>query len=163
MAEGLENWQTWLESHANALYLFARQHCRVPSDAEDLLQEALVESWTRHTGEGFPPLPLIYSTIRRRAIDQARSLDRRQARERVAASQGPEWFVQNFDGDDDARLVQAALQRLPEEQREILTLKIWGEMTFREIAEVLAVPMNTVASRYRYALESLRETLKEVQ
>jgi RNA polymerase sigma-70 factor (ECF subfamily) len=42
----------------------------------------------------------------------------------------------------------------------VVTLKIWGELTFEEIAQVLEVPANTAASRYRYGLEALRKTLK---
>lgn len=163
MAVSVDSWQEWLEKHAGKLLLFARQQCRLPADAEDLLQEALVESWSRHAGPGLPPLALVYSTIRRRAIDHARSLDRRQSREQASAEMSPEWFVANFDGEDDARVVQAAMEQLPVDQREVLTLKIWGDLTFREIAETVGVSLNTVASRYRYALETLRNVLEEIK
>ena len=163
MAVTIESWQEWLAEYAGKLLFFARQQCRLPSDAEDLLQESLVESWSRHDGPGFPPLPLVYSTIRRRAIDQARSLDRRQSREQASVEMEPEWFVENFDGDDDARVVQAAMEHLSADQREVLTLKIWGDLTFREIAETVGVSINTVASRYRYALEALRNVLEETK
>ena len=63
-------------------------------------------------------------------------------------------------GADDRRLaIEAALRRLPAEQREVLTLKIWGECTFEEIARQLEIPPNTAASRYRYALAALRREL----
>jgi DNA-directed RNA polymerase specialized sigma24 family protein len=61
-----EEWQQWLDDHAGALLLFARQQCRVAADAEDVLQEALVEAWNRISQPGPPPLPLVYGTIRRR-------------------------------------------------------------------------------------------------
>jgi RNA polymerase sigma-70 factor (ECF subfamily) len=48
---------------------------------------------------------------------------------------------------------------LPAEQREVLLLHVWGDLTFREIAEILDLPANTVASRYRYALAKLRRVL----
>jgi len=163
MAVTIESWEEWLEAHAGKLLLFARQQCRLPADAEDLLQEALVESWSRYAGPGMPPLPLVYSTIRRRAIDHARGLDRRQSREQASAEMAPEWFVADFDGDDDSRVVQAAMEQLPVDQREVLTLKIWGDLTFREIAETLGAPLNTVASRYRYALETLRHMLEKMK
>jgi RNA polymerase sigma-70 factor (ECF subfamily) len=57
--------------------------------------------------------------------------------------------------------VERALRELPPEQREVVIMRIWGEMTLSEIATVLDVPANTVASRYRYALDKLRTTLKE--
>ena len=41
----------------------------------------------------------------------------------------------------------------------MLTLKIWGDLTFAQIAARLEISPNTAASRYRYALEALREAL----
>ncbi|MFO0791351.1 MAG: RNA polymerase sigma factor [Pirellulales bacterium] len=61
-----------------------------------------------------------------------------------------------FDGNDDAELVAAALARLANEDREIVELKVFGGLTFREVAEVVERPAATVATRYRRALESLR-------
>jgi RNA polymerase sigma-70 factor (ECF subfamily) len=48
---------------------------------------------------------------------------------------------------------------LPPEQKEVLTLKVWGELTFDEISRILDLSLNTVASRYRYALGKLKEWL----
>jgi RNA polymerase sigma-70 factor (ECF subfamily) len=60
---------------------------------------------------------------------------------------------------DDAEVVAAALARLNAEDRELVELKIYGGLTFREIADVTSVPQGTVATKYRRALESLREWL----
>jgi RNA polymerase sigma-70 factor (ECF subfamily) len=57
--------------------------------------------------------------------------------------------------------LERALTTLPREQREVLTLKIDGELTFEEVAAVLGLSPNTAASRYRYALEKLRGHFKE--
>jgi RNA polymerase sigma-70 factor, ECF subfamily len=56
--------------------------------------------------------------------------------------------------------LQRALLALPAEQREVVLLKIDGELTFAQIGQVLGVSMNTAASRYRYALEKLRTNLE---
>ncbi len=55
----------------------------------------------------------------------------------------------------------AALARLPVEQREVIALHLAGELTFREIAEGLRLPLPTVTSRYRLALSKLRAYLSE--
>lgn len=55
--------------------------------------------------------------------------------------------------------LQSAVHGLPEEQREIIALKIDGELTFEQIAEILRINANTAASRYRYALEKLRTAM----
>jgi RNA polymerase sigma factor (sigma-70 family) len=60
---------------------------------------------------------------------------------------------------DEAARVAAALAEIPAEQREVCVLKVYGQLTFREIAETLEIPMNTAQSRYRYALVALRRRL----
>ena len=48
---------------------------------------------------------------------------------------------------------------LPEEQREVVVMKVWGELTFEAIGQVLDVSPNTAASRFRYAIKALRKAL----
>ena len=63
------------------------------------------------------------------------------------------------------RALLQAVDGLPSEQKEVLTLKIWADLTFDEIARTLDLSLNTVASRYRYALAKLKDrvpaTLKD--
>jgi RNA polymerase sigma-70 factor (ECF subfamily) len=66
-----------------------------------------------------------------------------------------------LERDERRNAIAAALRTLPEEQREVLTMKIWGGLTFPQIALALDVSANTAASRYRYALVKLREQLVE--
>ncbi len=61
----------------------------------------------------------------------------------------------------DSIVVREALAELPAEQAAVVVLKIWHELAFAEIGEVLAISPNTAASRYRYGLEKLRTTLGE--
>jgi RNA polymerase sigma-70 factor (ECF subfamily) len=63
--------------------------------------------------------------------------------------------------DEQALRLEQALRILPAEQRELVALKIESDLTFAEIAVVLAISPNTAASRYRYALEKLRAALGE--
>ena len=55
--------------------------------------------------------------------------------------------------------MQKALESLPEEQKEVLIMKIWGDHTFKIISESLDVSINTAASRYRYGLAALKNLL----
>jgi RNA polymerase sigma-70 factor (ECF subfamily) len=156
-------WRRWLDQHASQLLLFARQKARLEADAQDLVQEAVVEATHRHGGEGPPPVALVFATIQRRAIDWARRENRRAGRESAAVDPAPEpWFDPSAEERERAQWIQDAMNRLPEMYREVVTLKIWGELTFGEIAEVLGIPANTAASRYRYGLEELRKLTKEV-
>lgn len=156
-------WRRWLEDHAPGFLLFARQKARCEADAQDLVQEAVMEAAQR-TSRGVPPAPaLVYATIGRRAIDWARADDRRLQREGAANLDAPQaWFDTSVEDRERANLIQDAMKRLPEMYREIVTLKIWGGLTFAEIAAALQIPGNTVASRYRYGLEQLRRLTREV-
>jgi len=156
-------WRQWLNQHAARLLLYARQQARCASDAEDLLQESLVEAWQRMGAETPPPVPLVVATIRRRAIDHARSADRRQRRESIAGAGEEVWFDPAPAHAENIEWIEKALRQLPDEQREIITLKIWGEMTFAEIATALDISPNTAASRYRYGMERLKLVLSNEQ
>ncbi len=156
-------WRTWLDDHAAKFWLFARQKARSDADAQDLMQEAIIEAAQR-TGWKSPPAPaLVFATIQRRAIDWARREDRRVARESAALEPQPgSWFDSSVEDRERAALIQNALRKLPDIYREVLSLKLWGGLTFAEIAQTLNIPANTAASRYRYALEELRKLTKEV-
>ena len=62
-------------------------------------------------------------------------------------------FERTLEQDERKQALLRAVERLPEQQKEVITLKIWGELTFDEIARILDESLNTVASRYRYALQ----------
>lgn len=154
-------WEQWLARHAAALLLFARQQTSCEADAQDLVQEAVVESWRRQT-TGTPPLGWVYATIRHRAIDLSRRDGRRADRELAANVDRPIcWFDSGVDDRERSLLIQKAMSNLSEIYRDVVTLKVWGGLTFVEIAEALEIPANTAASRYRYGLLELRKLMKE--
>ena len=156
------DWQQWLARHTPALLLFARQQSRCEADAQDLVQDAIVESWQRQHDGAPPPLGLVYATIRRRAIDLARSSNRRTGREVAANLDAPQcWFDSGVEDRERNRLIQEAMQNLPEIYRGVITLKVWGGLTFAQIAEILEISANTAASRYRYGLAELRKINRE--
>ena len=156
-------WKSWFARHGAKLLLFARQQARNPYDAEDLVQEAFVRIWRLygHTGEVSPGL--VYRAIRRLAIDWARSIDRRSIREQKTFELTPlsSSFDYTLEKDERQQALLRAVDRLPDQQKEVLTLKIWGELTFDEIARTLDMSLNTVASRYRYALKKLKDCVPE--
>lgn len=157
------DWETWLAQHAPKFLLFARQQARFEADAQDLVQEAVVECWRRQASDAPPGAGMVFATIRRRAIDLGRSEDRRASREAVAASEIPrDWFDGGVEDRERSQLIQEAMSKLPDIYREVVTLKVWGELTFAEIAATLEIPANTAASRYRYGLMELRKLTTEV-
>ena len=150
-------WQRWLREHATKFLLFARQKARSDADAQDLVQEAVVEAARRLDEDSPPPPALVFATIHRRAIDLARRDARRTGRENAVMETAAEpWFDTSVEDRERARLVQDAMSKLPDIYQEVITLKLWGGLTFAEIAVSLGIPVNTAASRYRYGLLELR-------
>lgn len=157
------DWESWLNQHAPGWLLFARQQARFEADAQDLVQEAVVAAWRQHADGGPPHPAAVFAAIRRRAVDSARSQDRRAHRELAAAEDPTQcWFDPSPEDRERALLIQNAMRALPDTFREVVTLKIWGGLTFAEIATALDIPANTAASRYRYGLEQLRKLTKEI-
>jgi len=150
------DWNAWLAENAGRFLLFARQQTRCGQDAEDVLQDSLIETWKRAGGR--PEAALVFATIRRRAIDLGRRTDRRTQRERLGDEETP-LFILPPEEDEEAIRLERALKDLPETQREVLTLKFWGGLTFAEVAATLEIPPGTAASRYRLAIDALRQIL----
>ncbi len=154
-------WKSWIQENGNRLMLFARQQTRCEADAEDVLQMALVKTWKTHQGSPDEKVrSLAFTNIKRCAIDLGRSIDRRRRREDEAIRDSGEmvsWF--ELPDDDNSRVVQVALAKIPDKFREVVTLKIWGEQTFEQIGETLDLSPNTAASRYRYAMDTLRKVI----
>lgn len=150
-----EDWNAWLAEHAGKFLLFARQQTRCGQDAEDVLQDSLIESWKRAGGR--PDPALVFATIRRRAIDLGRSNVRRARREEE--QEVPEFSAISMEDAETTALLEKEVMRLPAPQREVLTLKFWGGLTFAEISTTLGIPQGTAASRYRLALDTLRNSI----
>ena len=61
--------------------------------------------------------------------------------------------------DEQLGQLKLALDQLPQDQREVLVLRVYGQITFREIARQQGIPTNTALGRYRYAMDRLRSIL----
>jgi RNA polymerase sigma-70 factor (ECF subfamily) len=156
-------WESWFSQHVPGLLLYARQRAGSEAEAQDLVQEAVVESWRRCGGEEPPPVPLVYATIRRRALDEIRQHDRRREREQASQPEEATWFDTAVEEAERAAFIQKAMRELPPMYSEVISLKIWGGLTFAEIGEALDIPQNTAASRYRYGLEELRKITRGIE
>ena len=161
MADGDDRWREWLAKHGRALLLLARQFAPSQSDAEDIVQDAVVRCW-RSREAAREPVAYLFACVKRAALDWQRSRRRQARREQaVARPEGEPLFACPIEQDERRLAIEAALRSLPAEQAEVLVLKVWGELTFPQIAAAMGVPANTAASRYRYALTRLREQLAE--
>jgi RNA polymerase sigma-70 factor (ECF subfamily) len=153
------DWTTWLAENGPRLRLVARAFARSDADADDILQEALVRYWRHQRHLPGEPNALIVTSLRRAALDLGRQSDRRVRREQRVAADAD--LVGGFEPpmDDRQAFLTQALQDLPEDQRQVVVLHQWGGLTFDEIGAQLEISPNTAASRWRYALQSLKKIL----
>jgi len=157
------------ETQAAAL-LYDRHHRALYAHALSLLQDgALAEDVVHETFlRVLEPRPLpsiacakafLHTVARNLALDllrgTARQGDHRASFARTVLARGT-----TEDDDPRREAVLAALDTLPQDQRETVSLKVFSGLTFAEIAEVMSVPAGTAASRYRYACETLAEILQ---
>ena len=156
--------------HRLGLFRFLSGLCGDASLAEEIFQEtwlSLVRSASEQQQAGVQFRSWLYQIARNRLIDHWRKQGRRQGlqeafdeqlHERPAEEPGPE---QQLHLSRDRQRLQAALEDLPAEQREVFLLRAHGDMELHEIAELTRTPAETVKSRLRYALSKLRRLLVE--
>ena len=142
-----------IDRHGPALVLYARQWCAVPEDAVQDGFLALIG--LRSPPED--PVAWLFRVVRNRALDMAKMARRREKRE--AAARPTSWFVElEIDGLDADRAV-TALERLPPELRETIVARLWGGLTFEQIAAVSECSASSAFRRYEAGIAALRESL----
>jgi RNA polymerase sigma-70 factor (ECF subfamily) len=163
MSAGLEL-QRIYDEHADGLFAFLLNFTRDEDDTHDLVQEIFVRLARQPEllRQARNERAFLIGLAHHAAIDLMR---RRGAREKYHELFGAEpvaVFAATGNADELAfrAAVSEALGDLPPEQRAVIHLKLWEELTFEQIAEALDIPPNTAASRYRYGLDKLRERLR---
>ena len=161
-----------VERYMRRAYYGALGLVRSPEDAMDLSQEAFVRAYrARHRIDPDRPFyAWLYQIIRRLCFNHTRDKSTRRRKLRDASG----WLVDQAtargasDDPDRAletaeakRRVSAALESLPERDREILVLKEFEGLRYREIAELVGIPIGTVMSRLYAARRRLAAALEE--
>jgi RNA polymerase sigma factor (sigma-70 family) len=145
---------------AAGLTLYARQWLDDAASAEDVVQEALASLLAQRPPPN-DPVAWMFRAVRNGAIDQSRSASRRRRREQAVAESRREWFESAADALIDARDAEAALAELPPASREIVVLRIWSDLSFAQVAEVMHMSLSTVHDRYVAALRQMRTRMEK--
>ncbi len=141
--------------HGPALLLFATAMAGERSRAQDAVHQVflkLIEDG--NLNHALDKRAYLFACVRNAVLNAAKVQQRNTALDPECA-----WFdPPNRDYAAELKL-RRALNVLPEGQQEVVILHIWGELTFSQIADLLDISSNTAASRYRYALAKLRESM----
>ncbi len=151
---------------ANSVFGVIRRVLRDPAQSEEVAQEVLLEVWrtaTRFDEERGSATTWIHTMAHRRAIDRVRSAQAAHDREEKVALRDHEPPFDVVADRVEARLEQEQVRRclegLTQLQRESVTLAYYAGHTYREVAELLDVPLGTVKTRMRDGLIRLRDCL----
>lgn len=163
------------KEHRQGLFTLALAITRSEDRAEDAVHEAFVRLFRRE-GRGMnDPAAYAYSAVRNAAIDQVRRDSRRRDKQGSIFDVGESSGIEPRQGNGLAgpaesaldaerqQAVQEALERLSDAQREVIVMKIYGQLTFEQIGEALGEGLSTVASRYRRGLARLGDHLQKWQ
>jgi RNA polymerase sigma-70 factor, ECF subfamily len=152
------------DEHGQAVFAFLLNLTRHEADTRDLLQELFVKLARRpellkgvHDERAF-----LLRLAHNLAIDLIRRRGTREKNYEQLAGEPISVFAPAATPDESAfrEALFGALGDLPTDQRAVVHLKLWEGLTFDRIAELLGIPLNTAASRYRYGLDKLRERLR---
>ncbi|WP_432020313.1 sigma-70 family RNA polymerase sigma factor [Streptomyces sp. 1222.5] len=144
----------------------ARAVLRDQAQSEEVAQDVLVEVWRtapRYRPERGSVLNWILTLAHRRAVDRVRSVEAAAARDTKAAllERTPEYdqVSEQVETRLEREQVRRCLRTLTELQRQSVTLAYYRGLTYREVAEAIAVPLGTVKTRLRDGLIRLRDCL----
>lgn len=150
-------------------YRVAQAVCRDDGRAEEAVQEAFISIWKTRTSyemQAGKVAPWVLTVARYRAIDVTRRnglhAGHRASDDNLHTVRAASGVAEQVVARAEAREVRSLLARLPEVQREVITLAFYGELTHSEIAEHLGLPAGTVKGRMRLGLQRLRGDIESV-
>jgi len=154
--------------HRQRLHRFLLRQLRDPGLADEVFQD----TWQRVVAAGRDWRPdaafatWLYRIARNRIADHWRARQHRppapvDAEERTGRVEDPDTPEQRMAALQRDRELQQALDALPDEQREVVLLRLEQELTLEEIGDITGVGRETVKSRLRYAMDKLRAALAD--
>lgn len=147
-----------------AIYGFSLTITKNPADSEDVLQETYLKIWAnadRYTAKG-TPMSWILMIAKNLSLMKLREKKRHQDLE--PEEWDMEFHIPDSAGNvEDRQLLEAALNLLTLEEREIILLHAVSGLKHREIAELLDMPLATVLSKYHRGLKKLRKYVEGVE
>jgi len=161
--------ETLVHRHMTDAFYVAYGYVGNAEDARDLSQEAFIKAYQARArfDESRPFYPWLYRILKNHCLNFVTrgrhhlSLDD-ENEHREIASPHPS-ALEDMESDERRRVVRAAVDRLSDDHREIIVLKNFKDHSYREIADLLEIPIGTVMSRLFYARQALRALIEEIE
>jgi RNA polymerase sigma-70 factor (ECF subfamily) len=175
-----EDFEELVHRYENELYRYLARYLGDPTLAQDVFQNTFLQVHLKRGlyEDGRPVRPWLYSIATHQAVDALRkagrhptvSLDQRAAPGEaesgglidllVSAGEGP---LAELQGEERREWVRRSVAKLPETLRQTLVLAYHQDLKYREIAEILKIPVGTVKSRLHAALAKLQQMARADQ
>jgi RNA polymerase sigma-70 factor (ECF subfamily) len=161
--------ETLVRRHMTDAFYVAYGYVGNAEDARDLSQEAFVKAYQARArfDESRPFYPWLYRILKNHCLNFVTrghrhiSLDdENEHREIPSPAASP---LEDLEEGERKRLVRTALDRLSEDHREIIVLKNFKDHSYKEISDILGIPIGTVMSRLFYARQALRALIEEIE
>ena len=143
--------------HRQGLFSLALSITRNTATAEDAVHNAFVRLVRRETPVKGDPVTYTFTAVRNACIDLIRKASRRPE---VSDTLIDVEASAKDDGPGLGEEVSLALEQLPDEQRELIVMKVYSELTFQQNADVFEEPLSTISGRYNRALKALKKKLE---
>jgi len=149
------NIESIYRQHGAALVLFAAAMTGDRSRAQDAVHQVFLNLMANGNWiQASDTKAYLFASVRNAVLNDIKARGRHVTLEAETA-----WFVPPDRDHAAEKHLQRALREIPDDQRQIVVLHIWGDLTFSQIAAVLNINSNTAASRFRYAIGKLRELM----
>lgn len=170
----------WLEkiyrAQRKSLYGLALSITRRPAAAEDAVHDAVLRLARKANPPEGDAVAYVFRAVRNAALDQLRQRKRGVNGKTLGQAVGHDsdsdepgvWLfadpgpcpAEQTEQADDRRRMMREIERLPDVQREVIVMKVFGGLTFQQIADAGDAPLSTVASRYQRGLARLKEQME---
>jgi RNA polymerase sigma-70 factor, ECF subfamily len=161
--------ETLVRRHMSDAFYVAYGYVGNAEDARDLSQDAFIKAYQARArfDESRPFYPWLYRILKNHCLNFVTrgrhliSLDDENEHREIASPAAT--ALESMEENERRKLVRMAIDRLSEDHREIIVLKNFKEHSYKEIADVLGIPMGTVMSRLFYARQALRAVIEEIE
>lgn len=160
----MEAYEKLVKKYMKKAYNVALYYTKNPTDAWDISQQGFVNAWKgiRKFDTKSPFFPWLYAIIKNEALTRFKKEKKEEEKKEsglpLTSIASPE---ENLEKQEKTRKLNKALSKLDKEKKEIIYLRHYAEMSYREISEALDLPEGTIMSRLYYARKALlREYMK---
>jgi RNA polymerase sigma factor (sigma-70 family) len=150
----------WYETYGTELMLYARQWSS-DQQAEDIVQDAFIKLLKQRRSPA-NTRAWLFRVVRNDSISKVRSIQQQQKADQKILESEVVWFESRSSDLIDANAAQNILQTLPAHLREIVMLRIWGQMSLKEIAQIMDKSIPMIHKDYKKALEMIRKDLEHL-